>query len=123
MSERYATHSVRIEQVISGDDLMVLVELAFDDLWKKVRIRLEGVDTPDAYKESAATEAGKIRQQVSDIVRSGKCTIEVKSQSRKAWVVVLYVHKNNEKINLNELLKSQGFIYQRDRNHAKKKET
>lgn len=43
-----AVHEVRIERVVDGDTLEVLVDLNFDT-FVLVRLRLKGVDTPEVH--------------------------------------------------------------------------
>jgi len=83
-------YAVQIEEVRSGDDLIVLVNLGVDNLHKRVRVRLAGVDTPDAYKVAAQTEAGQLRDTVRRLVR-GTCFIKVRRQTSASWLVELLV--------------------------------
>ena len=114
------SYKARVLEVISGDDLFLLVELGIDDLYKRVRARLHGVDTPDAYKSGESTEAGKIRNEVRKITKAKPCRIEVHLQGRGGWVVTLFVKGDGDvgEINLNESLLRRGFVYD-----PKKKET
>ena len=50
-----------VREVFSGDDLIVMIDLGVENLFMKRRIRLHGVDTPNAVKEQKDTDAGKIR--------------------------------------------------------------
>jgi len=106
----------KVEHVISGDNLVIFVELCMDDLYKKVRVRLHGVDTPDAYKATPDTEAGKVRDLVRQMVLNSTCSVKVVSQSRKGWIVVLSIHKGEEVLNLNQFLMDQGYIFREKTN-------
>lgn len=120
------TYKAKVEQVISGDDMIIMAELAMDDLFKKVRCRLDGVDTPDAYREPAESEAGKVRDQVRQMVSNAQCVVTVVSQSRRGWKIVLHIHKGGEVINLNEHLQAQGYVFTDKadgRNQAKETQT
>jgi len=112
---------VRVEQVISGDDILCLVELAIDDLYKKVRCRLDGVDTPDGYRQERSTAAGEVRNEVRKMLKGQQCSIKLISASRKDWKVIFYIHKGDEMFNLNEYLQSKGYVYQQDSKDAKAK--
>lgn len=106
------SYYVTVEEVHSGDDLMVLVDLGIDKLYKKVRIRLQGVDTPNAYKAKNDTEAGLLRDEVKRIT-ANKCRIEVVSEGKGGWLVVLFAEdpKKRAEVNVNELLVTRGFVY------------
>lgn len=105
-------YSVKVEEVHSGDDLILMVDLGIDNLFKRVRARLAGVDCPDAYRASPDTKAGKVRDSVREITRSD-CRAHVHQQGGKGgWLVTLmYKGADNGYINLNEQLIDEGHVY------------
>jgi hypothetical protein len=106
------TYNAKVEEVHSGDDLILMVDLGHDNLFKRVRVRLQGVDTPDAYKADASTEAGKVRDTVRGMTKDRKCIIKVHSNRRGGWIVTLHVNtKDSEFVDLNNHLRSMGFIF------------
>lgn len=100
-------------EVMSGDDLILMVDLGVDDLYRKQRVRLKDVETPNAIGQSDATEAGKVRKQVQQLCNNQKVTISRVGQSSHAWVVILLVQASSGPINLNDLLIKQGYAFQR----------
>lgn len=102
-------------EVHSGDDLVLLVSLGVDSLFKKVRVRLHGVDTPDAYRATPDTEAGKVRDLVAKMVKGKKCTIDVHTQGKGSWVVSLYLGITDDAECLNVILQKQGYVFNQDR--------
>lgn len=105
-------YQARVEEVHSGDDLILMVDLGFDNQFKRVRARLLGVDTPDAYKANASTEAGKVRDKVRILTKDKRCVIDVHSSRRGGWIVTLYTQEDeNEYFNINESLMVMGFVY------------
>lgn len=106
-------YSAKILEVISGDDLQLFVDLGIDDLFKKVRVRLHGVDTPDAYHAKPDTAAGRVRDQVRELARKKDCVIDVHEQRRGGWIVTLHlqVPGDQSSLNLNEALIEQGFVF------------
>ena len=108
------SYAVSVEEVHSGDDFVVMVNLGIDGLYKKVRVRLQGVDTPNAYKAKLGTEAGLLRDEMKRMT-SGRCRMDLVSEGRGGWLVVLYAFvsddKYHEEVNINELLKKRGYIY------------
>jgi hypothetical protein len=101
-------------EVHSGDDLVVLADLGVDSLYKRVRVRLYGVDTPDAYKAAADTEAGQIRDKVARRVKGKKCAMEVHSQGKASWVVTLFVGVKADAYSLNNILIEEGYVFSQD---------
>jgi hypothetical protein len=104
--------SATIDQVNSGDDMVAMVDLGIDGLYKKVRVRLKGVDTPNAYKATSDTDAGKLRSMVRKLVIGRKCEIVVHLQGKGGWVCTLYVLQDQDNVlDINELLSKQGYVY------------
>ena len=88
-----------------------MVDLGIDGLFKKVRSRLCGVDTPDAYRADASTEAGQVRDYVKALVKSRRCYIEVHGERRNSWLVTLFIEDDGKLSCLNKVLIDQGFVY------------
>ncbi len=104
-----------VEEVHSGDDLILMVDLNVDCLYKKVRARLQGVDTPDAYKAQADTQAGSVRDRVRKLTQGKQCWVDLHQQGRGGWIVTLWVKNGkaeDEPQNVNAMLKDEGFVYQ-----------
>jgi hypothetical protein len=102
-----------VQAVFSGDDLIVLIDLGVDDLWKKKRVRLHGVDTPNAVNQGPDTEAGKLRAYVREMVRGAKVHITPVSSSPSSVVAVIEVERNGELYNLNDDLIAKGYKFKR----------
>lgn len=113
-------YEVTVEEVHSGDDLVVMVNLGIDGLYKKVRVRLYGVDTPNAYRVKGDTDAGKVRDEIKHLTQTSRCSVIVQGQGKGGWLVTLFAHKSGEPqpVNVNELLASRGFVYQKTQEQA-----
>lgn len=114
------SYECKVMEVISGDDLILLVDLNVEDLFKRVRARLRGVDTPSAYRQDGNVEAGRVRADVRKMTAKKQCRIDVHSQGRGGWVVTLFVQSGDEEMELNGALRDMGFIYapKEDRNET-----
>lgn len=106
-------YSCEVREVFSGDDLIALVDLGVENLWKRQRIRLAGVDTPTAINANGDTEAGKIRSKVRTMTRGRKATVTVISRNANSWVVTLVVETTEGVVNINEFLIAQGYEFKR----------
>jgi hypothetical protein len=104
-------YDARVEEVHSGDDFILLVELGVDNLFKKIRARLHGVDAPNAYRAGPDTEAGVVRDEVRAMCAQGKCRISVVSEGKGGWVVRLYVQSGEQDICVNDVLRDKGYIF------------
>jgi len=106
------SYAAKVVEVHSGDDVVLMVDLGVDGLFKRVRARLHKVDTPDAYKSDSKSEAGKIRDKVRTMVADKECIVTVHAPRKSGWIVTLHVITNPQNcVNLNEHLISQGYIY------------
>ena len=108
------TYAARVVEVHSGDDIILLVDLGVDGLFKRVRARLHRVDTPDAYKADSRSEAGKVREHVRSMLADKDCLITVHSPRKSGWLVTLLVppiEPGASYTNLNEHLISRGYVY------------
>lgn len=109
-------YSCEVRDVFSGDDLVVFVDLGIEDLWKKKRVRLLGVDTPNAVNAAEDTEAGRVRRQIRQIARGRRGILTVTSKNLNSWVGTLVVESPSSPdgiINLNQLLVDQGYVFKR----------
>lgn len=103
----------RVVEVSSGDDLMVEVDLGVEGLYKKTRVRLKGVDAPDAYKAAEESAAYKVKQEVSRMVNGKDVTLDVVTQgsNKSGWVAHVYLGGSTEGVCLNEVLRNEGYVY------------
>lgn len=111
MIDRVMTYGAKVEEVHSGDDYLLLVNLQVDGLYKLVRVRLFGVDTPNAYRASADTEAGKLRDEIRKIL-NGKCIIDLVTEGKGGWIVKMYTHEpDGARVCLNDMLRERGYVF------------
>lgn len=105
-------YECEVREVFSGDDLIAWVDLGVENLWKKQRIRLHGVDTPSGIGAPAESDAGKIRSYIRSLARGRKGTLTVTDRNKNSWVVILVVEQHDGKlVNVNEYLIGQGHAY------------
>jgi hypothetical protein len=118
------SYPCQVEEVHSGDDLIAMVDLGVDRLFKRVRLRLQGVDTPNAYRAKTETEAGILRDEVKKLT-AGRCRAELVSEGKGGWLVVLFAEEpgTHFEVNVNDLLKGRGFVYRGRLNGASNNDT
>ena len=110
-------YSAKVEEVHSADDYIILANLGVDGLFKRVRARLFGVDTPNAYKLPADSTAGKLRDECRELL-NGKCRVEVLAEGKGGWIVKMFTHEpDGDVLCINDILKARGYVY------ANRKET
>jgi len=105
-------YKVVVEEVHSGDDLILMVDIGVDGLHKRVRARLKGVDTPSAFKAKCGTEAGEVRSTLKGMLAAGQCSIYLHSIGKGGWMVTLFVtDSTGSRTNVNDFLISRGYVY------------
>ncbi len=115
MAEADKIYNAKVEEVFSGDDLVMMIDLATENLFLRQRVRLHGVDTPSAVNSSPDTPAGKLRTYVRNVTRDRPARLRVISRIGGSWVGVLIVSTREGDINLNEELIAQGYQFKREK--------
>lgn len=105
-----------VKEVFSGDDLIVFVDLGVEGLFKRQRVRLAGVDTPNAVNAAESTEAGEIRREVRMLARHKKGRLTIVRRNTTSWVVELVVETPAGPVNLNKMLIERGYEFKEKRN-------
>lgn len=116
MSDKAEQFPCEVREVFSGDDLVVMVDLGVESLWKRVRVRLAGVDTPNALGASDDTEAGRVRKEIRNMTRGRRGVITVVSRNLSSWVCVLVVEQSGTKegvVCVNDWLVGKGYVFKR----------
>lgn len=105
-------YAAKVEEVHSGDDFILFIDLGVDGLFKRTRGRLHGVDAPNAYKAKAETEAGLVRDEVKRLIAGGRCHIELVSEGKGGWIVKMSItDSHNQVTDLNSVLRERGYVY------------
>lgn len=105
-----------VVEVFSGDDLVVLIDLGVDDLYKKKRVRLYGVDTPNAVGQNISSPAGQIRSYVRQLCKGKKVRMAVVTESLRSWVARVEVETSPGTFYcVNDDLISKGYKFNRER--------
>lgn len=118
MSAVPAVYPCEVREVFSADDLIALVDLGVENLWKRQRIRLSGVDTPNAINATGDTEAGQLRSYVRNLTRGRKGKLTVVSRNTSSWVIVLEVETPEGVVNVNDHLISKGYTFKKVNPHG-----
>ena len=111
-------YKAEVLEVHSGDDITVLVDLGIDDLYKKVRCRLLGVDTPSAFNAKEGDEAISVKKTVQTRLSQRIVIIVVHKMNKSSWLVDMLIPglKSKETKNLNQLLIDLGYTFSKPQN-------
>lgn len=105
--------SASVVNVLSGDDMVVLLDLEAEGLFKKQRLRLRGVDTPSALNQGNETEAGTLRTEIFGILKGKELRIVVHNRGAASWVADVYYREGTREVHLNKALVDMGYEYMR----------
>lgn len=113
MSLKRFCYGAKIEQVIDGDTIDLVVDLGFN-IHHKIRVRLHGVDTPESRTvNKAEKEAGlRAKEFVKTWAESYPSVLieTVKDKNEKFGRVLAKIYSDEQKtVCLNEKLISDGF--------------
>ena len=104
-----------VKGVFSGDDLTMFIDLGVNGLFKQQRVRLEGVDTPNAVRQSHDSEAGQVRSFVRSATQGKTVQLTVTRFGEKSWVGIITIPQEDGDLNLNEALIAKGYKFIRDK--------
>ena len=99
-------YNAKLDRVVDGDTVDALVDLGFNT-WKKVRIRMHGMNAPESrtrdLEEKARGIASKIR--LEELLESGQFTLQSMGVGKFGRCLgIIYV----DKINVNKTLITEG---------------
>ena len=114
----YYVHS--LDRVVDGDTIDVVIDLGFD-LFKKARVRLAGIDTPEKRtrnikeKELGLHASTWLEDQLLDITTYGRLIIktEKEKQSGKYGRMLgwLWAEEEQNDVSINEQMINEGYAW------------
>ena len=124
----YNFRVTEINRVVDGDTIDVTIDLGFD-LYKKERVRIAGVDTPEKRTRDLEEKALGIdatnwmKEQLEDAINGeSELTIrtELKGGMGKYGRLLGWLYVGDEEISLNELMIQEGYAWAYDGGTKKK---
>lgn len=106
-------YKAKLDRVIDGDTVDVIIDLGFDILWK-TRLRLFGIDTPETRtKDLEEKKRGLAAKQRLIELLPNEFIIQSNDYDRGKYGRVLatlfVVNDLNEKVNINDQLITEGY--------------
>ena len=105
-----------VKNVYSADDMILMLDLGHDGLYRITRCRLMGVDTPSTFN-SESEEGVNLKNFVSKALNQSKDSyIEVVSYRNNSWLVNLFTKDPKTKafVSLNRILMNNGYVFKRE---------
>ena len=106
-------YNAKLDRVVDGDTVDAFVDLGFDT-WKKVRIRMHGMNAPESrtrnLEEKAKGIAAKVR--LEELLESGRFILQSMGVGKFGRCLgIIYVNDSNTKhldVNVNKTLITEG---------------
>ena len=113
---------IKIDKVLDGDTIDVTIDLGFD-LYKKERVRIAGVDTPEKRtrnleeKELGIDATNWLKKQLEDVL-AGDDELIVRTELHggvgKYGRLLGWLYVGDEELSLNEHMITQGYAHAYD---------
>ena len=124
----YNFRVTKINRVVDGDTIDVTIDLGFD-LYKKERVRVAGVDTPEKRTKNLEEKAlgldatGWLKAKLEETIKGDEELIirtELKGGVGKYGRLLGWLYIGDASISLNELMIEQGYAWAYDGGTKKK---
>ena len=124
----YNFRVVSIDKVLDGDTIDVTIDLGFD-LFKKERVRIAGVDTPekrtrDKEEKALGIDATEwLKYQLNDVIKSDDELVirtELVGGVGKYGRLLGWLYVGESNVSINEQMISQGYAWEYDGGTKKK---
>ena len=118
----YNFRVIKIDRVLDGDTIDVTIDLGFD-LYKKERVRIAGVDTPEKRtrnleeKELGIDATNWLKKQLEDVLAGDDELIvrtELVGGTGKYGRLLGWLYVGDEQLSLNEQIITQGYAHAYD---------
>jgi micrococcal nuclease len=118
----YNFRVIKIDKVLDGDTIDVTIDLGFD-LYKKERVRIAGVDTPEKRtrnleeKELGIDATNWLKKELEDVLAGDDELIvrtELVGGTGKYGRLLGWLYVGDEQVSLNEQMIEQGYAHAYD---------
>ena len=111
----YEYYVKKIENVVDGDTIDVLIDLGFDILFQS-RVRLAGIDTPESRTKDLAekTLGLESKEYLKKALKYAKSVIiktEKMDSSEKYGRILGWVYINGDTVSLNDMMINDGYAW------------
>ena len=111
----YEYYVRKVENVVDGDTIDVLIDLGFDILFQS-RVRLAGIDTPESRTKDLAEKALGLesKEYLKKALKDAKSVIiktEKMDSSEKYGRILGWVYINGDTVSLNDMMINDGYAW------------
>jgi len=111
----YEYYVRKVENVVDGDTIDVLIDLGFDILFQS-RVRLAGIDTPESRTKDLMEKALGIesKEYLKKALKDAKSVViktEKMNSSEKYGRILGWVYINGDTVSLNDMMINDGYAW------------
>jgi len=111
----YEYYVRKIENVVDGDTIDVLIDLGFDILFAS-RVRLAGIDTPESRTKDLAEKALGLeaKEYLKKHLKDAKSVViktEKMDSSEKYGRILGWVYINGDTVSINDMMINDGYAW------------
>ncbi len=111
----YEYYVRKVENVVDGDTIDVLIDLGFDILFQS-RVRLAGIDTPESRTKDLKEKALGIesKEYLKKALKDAKSVViktEKMDSSEKYGRILGWVYINGDTVSLNDMMINDGYAW------------
>jgi micrococcal nuclease len=111
----YEYYVKKVENVVDGDTIDVLIDLGFDILFAS-RVRLAGIDTPESRTKDLAEKALGLeaKEYLKKSLKDAKSVViktEKMDSSEKYGRILGWVYVNGNTVSLNDMMINDGYAW------------
>jgi micrococcal nuclease len=111
----YEYYVRKVENVVDGDTIDVLIDLGFDILFQS-RVRLAGIDTPESRTKDLKEKALGLesKEYLKKALKDAKSVViktEKMNSSEKFGRILGWVYINGDTVSLNDMMINDGYAW------------
>ena len=111
----YEYYVRKVESVVDGDTIDVLIDLGFDILFSS-RVRLAGIDTPESRTKDLKEKALGLesKEYLKKALKDAKSVViktEKMDSSEKYGRILGWVYVNGDTVSLNDMMINDGYAW------------
>jgi len=111
----YEYYVRKVEKIVDGDTLDVLIDLGFDILFQS-RVRLAGIDTPESRTKDLAEKALGLesKEYLKNHLKDAKSVViktEKMNSTEKFGRILGWLYINGETVSVNDMMINDGYAW------------
>jgi micrococcal nuclease len=111
----YEYYVRKVEKVVDGDTIDVLIDLGFDILFQS-RVRLAGIDTPESRTRDLKEKALGLesKEYLSKHIKDAKSVViktEKMNSTEKFGRILGWIYVNGDTVSLNDIMINDGYAW------------